>query len=491
MGRWLPLFYAGNEAVKMARLSVFWPRSLYGQILLVAASALLIAQAINAAMLISGTRTRAVAETSVTVVARLANFMERPDWENSIVSARVAAAGGPNDRADFRRMGRRAAGIAVTVERDPLVINRSNFQEDMSARAQEFLRQGGVPLDNVRISAVSIQLLPPALRDPHMRRWANARFRQVGKEMPRTAVLLSARLPDGRWVHASGLVRPSENTSILVLLLQTFTLFVAVMVPLALVARRIARPLEDLTKRVRRVGFADEPEPMQVAGPDDVKQLIDAFNAMQARVATLLGEKDVMLGAIGHDLKTPLAALRVRIESVDDDHERDKMAETIDEMVTILDDILTLARLGRSGEPIQSVDIGAMVESVASDFPAASFHPLENRHVAHVRPVLIRRALRNLIGNAISYGQRASLYVREAGSMIHVVIEDEGPGIDPTIADSMFEPFVRAEKSRSRTTGGSGLGLTISRAIARAHGGDVVLENRVEGGLRATMSFKA
>lgn len=477
--------------MKQGRLSLFWPRSLYGQILLVAASALLIAQAINAALLISGTRTRAVAETSVTVVARLANVMERPDWENAISGERAFAERPAEERGAFRRTGRRAAGIAVTVERIPLNIERANYQEDMSARAQEFLRQSEVPLDNVRILAVSINSLPPALRDPHLRRLAKARFRQTDRAMPSTAVLLTAKLPDGRWVNATGLVRPNENTSILVLLFQTFTLFVAVMVPLALVARRIARPLEDLTKRVRRVGFAEEPEPMDVAGPDDVKQLIDAFNAMQARVATLLGEKDVMLGAIGHDLKTPLAALRVRIESVDDDDERDKMAASIDEMVTILDDILTLARLGRSGEPIQSVDIGAMVESVTSDFPAAEFKPPETRSVASVRPVLIRRALRNLIGNAISYGQRASLYVRESGAMVHVIIEDEGPGIDPALADSLFEPFVRAERSRSRTTGGSGLGLTISRAIARAHGGDVVLENRAEGGLRATLSFKA
>lgn len=229
---------------------------------------------------------------------------------------------------------------------------------------------------------------------------------------------------------------------------------------------------------------------MERAGPDDVQQLIVAFNAMQARVSNLLGEKDVMLGAIGHDLKTPLAALRVRIESVDDDEEREKMASTIDEMVTILDDILTLARLGKSGEPLQSVDIGAIVETVVSDFAQASFETSELRVVAHIRPVLIRRALRNLIGNAIAYGKHAALAVREEDGMIFVDIDDDGPGIDPAMAESMFEPFMRAERSRSRSTGGSGLGLTISRAIARAHGGDVTLHNRTAGGLRATMSFK-
>ena len=323
-----------------------------------------------------------------------------------------------------------------------------------------------------------------------MRRWQATRFRQAGRETPSRAVLFTARLPNGQWINAAGLVRPNENASIFALLLQTITLFAAVMIPLALVARRIARPLEDLTKRVRRVGLAGEPEPMERAGPDDVQQLIVAFNAMQARVSNLLGEKDIMLGAIGHDLKTPLAALRVRIESVDDDEEREKMASTIDEMVTILDDILTLARLGKSGEPLQSVDIGAMVESVASDFGAAEVTSPDQRVVANIRPVLIRRALRNLIGNAITYGNHAALAVREENGMIFVDIDDDGPGIDPTLAENMFEPFMRAERSRSRSTGGSGLGLTISRAIARAHNGDVRVENRSTGGLRATISFQ-
>ena len=463
----------------------FWPRSLYGQILLVAASALLIAQSVNAALLLSGVRTRAVAETSVLVVSRVANQLERQgiDAFNPANLERKGA------QSRFRS-GRRAGAVAISLTPSPLDISRADYQSEMSERAQEFLRQSDIALSNVRISAVSVASLPPDLRAAQMRRWQAIRFRQAGRETPSRAVLFTARLPNGQWINAAGLVRPNENASIFALLLQTITLFAAVMIPLALVARRIARPLEDLTKRVRRVGLAGEPEPMERAGPDDVQQLIVAFNAMQARVSNLLGEKDIMLGAIGHDLKTPLAALRVRIESVDDDEEREKMASTIDEMVTILDDILTLARLGKSGEPLQSVDIGAMVESVASDFGAAEVTSPEQRVVANIRPVLIRRALRNLIGNAITYGNHAALAVREENGMIFVDIDDDGPGIDPTLAENMFEPFMRAERSRSRSTGGSGLGLTISRAIARAHNGDVRVENRSIGGLRATISFQ-
>lgn len=465
-----------------------WPRSLYGQILLVTASALLLAQGINAALLLAGARNRAIAETSTMVVSRVANQIERQE-----------AVGIPIGEADWwqaqkhdgsQRQRRRPPPVAITVGNAPVQIDRSDLQEDISSRAQEFLRQGDINLTDVTISAMSVKLLPPELRDPLLKRWQAARFRNPDKALPNRAVLFSARLPDGKWINATGLVRPNETASVFALLLQTFTLFVAVMIPLALVARRIAKPLRTLTERVQRVGLSEQPEPMQRAGPDDVKQLIDAFNAMQARVSTLLGEKDVMLGAIGHDLKTPLAALRVRIESVEDDSEREKMADTIDEMVTILDDILTLARLGKSGEAVQSVDIGALVESIAGEFDAATFDPPAERVVADVRPVLLRRALRNLIGNAITYGKTAHISIGIAAGQIAINIEDQGPGIDPAIADSMFEPFTRAEKSRSRATGGSGLGLTIARAIARAHDGDVKLQNRVEGGLRAVLTFK-
>lgn len=469
-----------------ARTFRFWPRSLYGQILVVAASALVIAQSVNAVLMLSAVRTRAVAETSVMVVSRVANQIER----QGALEGRRSEIANMRAQRNVTRIGRRASNVAMTRDNTPLDIPRADYQPEMSVRAQEFLRQSGIGLANVRISAVAVNALPPALREPQLRRWQAASFRKADRELPTRAVLFSARLADGQWIHAAGLVRPNENASIFALLLQTLTLFAAVMIPLALVARRIARPLEDLTKRVRRVGLAGDPEPMERAGPDDVQQLIVAFNAMQARVSNLLGEKDVMLGAIGHDLKTPLAALRVRIESVDDDEERDKMAATIDEMVTILDDILTLARLGKSGEPIQSVDICALVESVASDFGATEVTPPDSRIVAKVRPVLIRRALRNLIGNAISYGNHAALAVRMESDMVFVDVDDNGPGIDPALTESIFEPFVRAERSRSRSTGGSGLGLTIARAIARAHGGDVRLENRSAGGLRASISFK-
>jgi signal transduction histidine kinase len=468
-----------------------WPRSLYGQILLVAALALFVGQAVSAAMLFSGTRGRSIAETSTMIITRVANHIEREEATGVAIGSNEAW-GGPQQlvRRDGRQR-RRGPPVTITVGNAPLNIARFEAQDDITARARDFLGQADLELRNVRLSVGSITLLPPELRDPQMRRWRAARLRNPEQSMPRHAVLLSARLPDGRWIHATGLVRPTETASIIALLVQTLLLYAAVMIPLALVARRIAKPLARLNERVERVGLADEIAPMEADGPSDIRQLIDSFNAMQARVSTLLGEKDVMLGAIGHDLKTPLAALRVRIESVEDDMERDKMAATIDEMATILDDILTLARLGKSGEASQKTDIGALVGSVAEEYPQAMLTEPGTRIVADIRPVLLRRALRNLIGNAIIYGKDAAISVEHSSGQLRIVVEDSGPGIAPELIEPMFEPFARAETSRSRATGGSGLGLTISRAIARSHNGDVLLENRAEGGLRASLILPA
>jgi signal transduction histidine kinase len=210
----------------------------------------------------------------------------------------------------------------------------------------------------------------------------------------------------------------------------------------------------------------------------------------EQRVNAMLTEKDVMLGAIGHDLKTPLASLRVRIESVEDEDERTKMAATVDEMVHILDDILILARLGKSAEALVLTDVSALVEMVADELDSEDrLTVIESKEKcrASVRPILLRRALRNLMGNALQYGSKAQITTACDGNQLSIKIEDQGPGLAPEQLTNLFEPFARAENSRNRASGGSGLGLTIARAIARAHGGDVILENRSEGGLRAIL----
>jgi signal transduction histidine kinase len=209
---------------------------------------------------------------------------------------------------------------------------------------------------------------------------------------------------------------------------------------------------------------------------------------MEARIAAMLAEKDVMLGAIGHDLKTPLAALRVRIESVEDDAQRARMAATIEDIARTLDDILELARVGRAANPPERAELSALAASVVEEFEDMG-EPVTlaegARISAEVHVTWLKRALRNLISNALRYGGTATVSVFAEPRAIVLRVEDEGPGIPEDRIGAMTEPFVRGEASRSRSTGGAGLGLTLARAIAEERGGQLVLGNRPQGGLSA------
>jgi signal transduction histidine kinase len=213
-----------------------------------------------------------------------------------------------------------------------------------------------------------------------------------------------------------------------------------------------------------------------------MRRLIVAHNAMEARIAAMLDEKDVMLGAIGHDLKTPLAALRVRIESVQDESERARMAATIEDIVRTLDDILSLARVGRPGDPLERTELSALVASVVEEYEdmGDAVELVESeRIVLELRPTWLRRALRNLIGNALRYGQRARVSLRREGGRAVVLIDDDGPGIPEGEIEAMMNPFARGDPSRNTMTGGAGLGLALARAIADQHGGSLTLSNRL------------
>ena len=468
----------------MARIARYlWPRSLYGQIVLAVALALFVAQAINAAMLMASLRNRAITESATMLVGRVSNYVDRQGDQRS------------NTSFQGMKRNRRSPAIAIVETPVPLAITGFDRQSDVEDRAREFLNRADTGITEIRFSVGPLRNLPPNLSSGPLHRPFIKRLKKAGRNLPPDAMLLSVLTADGRWINAANVVRPRDLGSILAMILQTILIYVAVMIPLALIARRIAKPLARLTKRVEQVGLSDHRAPLVSEGPSDVRHLIDAFNGMQARVTGLLSEKDVMLGAIGHDLKTPLAALRVRVESVENDQDREKMAGTIDEMVIILDDILTLARLGKSGEALQLTDIGALVETVCGEFEETgadiALSPPASRLVAPIRPVLVRRLLRNMIGNALQHGNRAAVSVEQTSKTIKIVIDDEGPGIPPDQIEQMFEAFVRAEGSRNRETGGSGLGLTIARAIARGHGGELTLTNRIEGGLRAVVELSA
>ena len=312
------------------------------------------------------------------------------------------------------------------------------------------------------------------------------------RRRPPEILRVSIQLETGEWVNSWMRLRPAGAGALISIIAQTVILYGVLLFLLFLFARRVSRPLKLLTAAVRDFSEDSDSNVVPVAGPHDVASLIEAFNAMQIRIAAMLGEKDHMLGAIGHDLRTPLSALRIHAENVEDEVERARMVETISDMTETLDDILSLARLGRPNAQSEPLDLTALVDSAIEDFRdvgAAVEWEDGEKTIVIGRANLLKRAIRNLIDKAIPYGEAAKVRVRSEDGMAIDDVMDDGPGIPVDALETVFEPFSRLESSRNRNEGGSGLGLALARAIVREHSGELILENQQDKGLCARMTL--
>jgi signal transduction histidine kinase len=206
----------------------------------------------------------------------------------------------------------------------------------------------------------------------------------------------------------------------------------------------------------------------------------------------MIAEHTRMLAALGHDLRSPLTAMRVRVEMVDDDETRERLIATLDEMQEMVEATLAFARGVASSEATETVDpakfLRALIDDIAETGGTVTLDATPGSAL-RLRPHALRRALRNVIDNALRYGGRAAVRLERVGGTARITVSDDGPGIPEADLERVFEPFVRLETSRSRETGGSGLGLAIARTIIHAHGGDIRLANRPEGGLTATIDL--
>jgi signal transduction histidine kinase len=300
----------------------------------------------------------------------------------------------------------------------------------------------------------------------------------------RYVVTLSVRLPDGQWLTGT-LPAPRRDPGLVTrLAAATLLLYVVVLSATIFFARRLARPLRDLTNAAHQFRGRTEPIAVEPRGPDDLCEAIQAFNEMNRRLAALLDEKDGMLGAIGHDLRTPLASLRIRLESMDPPEEREAAVRKVEELAAMLEDILSLATSGRQREPLRPADVTALVETVVGEYQDLGenvvWAPAE-RHVLPVQPNQLKRAVQNLVDNAIKHGGGAAVSVSTDQTALRIEVADKGPGIPADQLDRVVRPFYRMEGSRNRSTGGSGLGLAITKAIAEGHGGTLTLESTGEG----------
>ena len=257
---------------------------------------------------------------------------------------------------------------------------------------------------------------------------------------------------------------------------------------------RLSAPIRSFADAATRFSAQPGNPAIEERGPLEIRQAIRAFNAMQARITRLVGARTDMLAAISHDLRTPLTRLRLRAEFVEDEEEQRKTLRDIDEMRSMIDAALTFLRDDRHSESATAIDLPVLLQGILDDQADLG------REVAYAgpahgvctgQPLALKRAFTNLVDNAVKYGHRAEVSYIQSTAAITVRVADSGPGVPDDLHERLFAPFFRLENSRNRESGGVGLGLPIAQGIIRAHGGDISLANREEGGLMVTVSLPA
>ncbi|MBT0667804.1 two-component sensor histidine kinase [Novosphingobium profundi] len=470
-------------------MKAFLPRSLMGQMLLAVAAALLLVQALSAFLIYSAQRDS------------YENGMLNAAAFRLVVETRGRRPPEPHDKPEGAPFGGPPPRGFPLEHRPSSPVKPGETRDGRAeARFSDILANQSLDADQVVIVHRTLSEDPDA-RDHFLDHAQRRGFdRQTMDEaLSNHLLVVGVRLKGSdEWLVTRVRSPRAMNILLFPLILQTLVIYAVLVGAVALILRRMSRPLAALTTRVEEFAITrDLAGQLSPSGPDDVRRLILAHNAMETRIADLLDEKDVMLGAIGHDLKTPLAALRVRIESVEDDTERARMASTIEDIVRTLDDILSLARVGRPSDPLERTELSALVVSVVEEYEDMG-EPVElgetSRMALELRSTWLRRALRNLIGNALRYGERARVSLSRAEGSAVIVIDDDGPGIPEGAIEAMMNPFTRGDPSRNSSTGGAGLGLALARAIADQHGGSLVLSNRhapdgAVAGLRATLAI--
>ncbi len=343
-----------------------------------------------------------------------------------------AVAGGPGV-ADWEALGRRLRELAPEIAEDGLVIGANRHVID----------------------------------DPHL-------------------ALISIRLPDQSWINVSLVSwNPRVPAGHGTLLSTTLMAFGAIVVSVLLVSW-LTRPLTGFAAASKELYRSKAAVLVPEDGPREVRALAIAFNDMQRRIGRLIDDRTQALAAVSHDLKTPIARLRFRLEEVSDPEARAAIAADLDDMERMLDQTLAYLRGDRADEEFKAIDVAAILETIVDDASDRG-HAVTLTRAEHVsvpgRRLALKRAFGNLIDNALKYGREALITVEDQSETVIVSIRDQGPGIAPEDIPRALAPFVRLEPSRNQETGGFGLGLTIAQAIVEGHGGQLTLANHVAGGL--------
>ena len=305
-------------------------------------------------------------------------------------------------------------------------------------------------------------------------------------------VRASIQVGDNAWFNArvdldlseaSQRTRPFLITTVLTLLIAGMAIWAVL---------RATKPVSLFATAAERLGIGLDAEPLPETGTGEVRRAARAFNTMQSRLKRFIQDRTQMLAAISHDLRTPITRMRLRGEFVDDGEQRDKMLADLDEMEAMIKATLAFARDDAANEPAGPSDIAFLLKGIVADKAeagsAVTYSGPESLNQS-IRPLGLKRALTNLIENALNYGDTALVTLESDNDQTTILIDDNGPGIPDEVKEQVFTSFFRVDDSRSRDTGGTGLGMTIARNAVRSMGGDIELLNRSEGGLRVKVTL--
>lgn len=443
-----------------------WPRTLYGQLLLALIVSLLTVQLIGMLLIIND-RGRFFSELNGRYTAeRLAGIASLV--ERTAAPERPALLRAFNEPGNFLTLDETWAGHPAAPP-DPA------FSAALAATL------GHVPAWQ-RISRPP----PQAPGDP-------ATHGGLPPHPPGPMVAIQIRLQDGSvltWRHMPR-PRPMDWPARTLSLIGLLALIVAVLA--GWLVRRLTRPLGALAAAAGSLVNHPGQPPLPETGPREVARAARAFNAMQRELKSYLESRAQALAGVSHDLRLPLTRVRLRLEQIEDNALRERIAADLEEMDSMIGHTLDFLRAGSSSEPAVRLNLDALLESLAEDFEALGTQVnIEGRLELPVqaRPQALRRCLGNLIDNARRHaGGVIDIRPRVLPDRICLDIMDRGPGIPQALREQVFEPYFRVETSRARETGGSGLGMAIARAIARAEGGDITLHDRAGGGLVARVTL--
>jgi signal transduction histidine kinase len=387
----------------------------------------------------------------------------------------------------FTRVAERVAAEAAALDRLPAGERHARARSVSDA---ELTVETGV----TNTPAEAGWIPPPLARILNQRLGGRYDFRAGtpgGPGPPHRGLTVDVRLRDGTWARfRTAPMRLPPLPSSLLLYLGLMLSMVAAVVLVAV--RGVTRPLRVLGEAARGLGEDLARPPLPEEGPREARDAARAFNEMQARLRAMVDQRTRALSAMSHDLRTPITRLRLRSEMLEDQALRAKLQADLDDMQRLVDVTLDYLRGLKEAEPVRSVDVNGLVAGLADDL-ADTGRPVEvsgrAEELLEGRPLALRRALTNLLENALTYGGKATLRIEDTAASLRLIVEDEGPGIPEADLARIIEPFERLEESRSPGTGGVGLGLSIARDIAASHGGTLRLENRTPRGLRAILEL--